>query len=212
MSAGTPAGIAAHASDAGAGASKPPAGTPVDINKLVLSEHSATFQRTSGQMPDIDEVLTEPPGTDKQIHPGAQQPTKGARLTPGGRFDELAFLSDVVGLKPDANAATNAATNSAAAAPATAPNAPPAQPSNQTTHSATPLQSEPPKSPLEGIAGGRPSMVTPPLASNVGNTPIVLRAAGAISQTKTLKCTECGAMNYPTEWYCERCGAELAAL
>ena len=31
-------------------------------------------------------------------------------------------------------------------------------------------------------------------------------------QTKTLKCGECGAMNYATEWYCERCGAELSAL
>ncbi len=29
---------------------------------------------------------------------------------------------------------------------------------------------------------------------------------------KTLKCAECGSMNYPTEWYCERCGGELAAL
>lgn len=29
---------------------------------------------------------------------------------------------------------------------------------------------------------------------------------------KTLKCGECGVMNFPTEWYCERCGAELAAL
>ena len=29
---------------------------------------------------------------------------------------------------------------------------------------------------------------------------------------KTLKCTECGSLNRPTEWYCERCGAELAAL
>jgi len=29
---------------------------------------------------------------------------------------------------------------------------------------------------------------------------------------KTLKCGECGTMNLPTEWYCERCGAELAAL
>lgn len=29
---------------------------------------------------------------------------------------------------------------------------------------------------------------------------------------KTLKCQECGSMNYPTEWYCERCGGELAAL
>jgi hypothetical protein len=29
---------------------------------------------------------------------------------------------------------------------------------------------------------------------------------------KTLKCRECGTMNVATEWYCESCGAELAAL
>ena len=29
---------------------------------------------------------------------------------------------------------------------------------------------------------------------------------------KTLKCKECGTMNLATEWYCESCGAELAAL
>lgn len=28
---------------------------------------------------------------------------------------------------------------------------------------------------------------------------------------KTLRCGECGAPNLPTEWYCERCGGELAA-
>jgi uncharacterized OB-fold protein len=51
-----------------------------------------------------------------------------------------------------------------------------------------------------------------PLAANVtANIPITLRAT-ASEQTKTLKCNECGGMNYPTEWYCERCGAELAAL
>jgi hypothetical protein len=32
------------------------------------------------------------------------------------------------------------------------------------------------------------------------------------TQQKTLKCGECGTLNRPTEWYCERCGAELAAL
>ena len=31
-------------------------------------------------------------------------------------------------------------------------------------------------------------------------------------QERTLKCRECGRMNLPTEWYCEGCGAELAAL
>jgi hypothetical protein len=29
---------------------------------------------------------------------------------------------------------------------------------------------------------------------------------------KTLKCAECGTLNRPTEWYCERCGGELAGL
>jgi hypothetical protein len=27
---------------------------------------------------------------------------------------------------------------------------------------------------------------------------------------KSLKCRECGTMNLPTEWYCEKCGAELS--
>ncbi|HEX8851574.1 MAG TPA: hypothetical protein VF761_18750 [Gemmatimonadaceae bacterium] len=29
---------------------------------------------------------------------------------------------------------------------------------------------------------------------------------------KTLRCHDCGTMNLPTEWYCERCGGELAAM
>ena len=29
---------------------------------------------------------------------------------------------------------------------------------------------------------------------------------------RSLKCADCGTMNLPTEWYCENCGAELAAL
>lgn len=36
--------------------------------------------------------------------------------------------------------------------------------------------------------------------------------SGASGVAKTLKCGECGTLNRPTEWYCERCGAELAAL
>ena len=34
----------------------------------------------------------------------------------------------------------------------------------------------------------------------------------AANVAKTLKCGECGALNRPTEWYCDRCGAELAAV
>lgn len=35
---------------------------------------------------------------------------------------------------------------------------------------------------------------------------------GSPQAQKTLRCTECGTMNLPTEWYCERCGGELAAF
>lgn len=36
--------------------------------------------------------------------------------------------------------------------------------------------------------------------------------AGRQDGAKTLKCPECGTPNYPTEWYCERCGGELATM
>jgi hypothetical protein len=36
--------------------------------------------------------------------------------------------------------------------------------------------------------------------------------AAAATGAKTLKCGECGTLNRPTEWYCERCGAELAGI
>lgn len=36
--------------------------------------------------------------------------------------------------------------------------------------------------------------------------------SGASGVAKTLKCGECGTLNRPTEWYCERCGAELAGI
>ena len=29
---------------------------------------------------------------------------------------------------------------------------------------------------------------------------------------RSLKCQECGTLNFPTEWYCEQCGGELAAF
>jgi hypothetical protein len=52
--------------------------------------------------------------------------------------------------------------------------------------------------------------VTKPRASTE-TVPSYLRVVPP-EQVKTLKCQECGTLNYPTEWYCERCGAELAAL
>ena len=62
---------------------------------------------------------------------------------------------------------------------------PPPEPSPQAVSAPTPTP---------GPAAPRPAQAAP---------------AGAV---KTLKCGDCGTLNRPTEWYCERCGAELAAL
>ncbi len=45
-----------------------------------------------------------------------------------------------------------------------------------------------------------------------GVSPSPLHSESGTPHIKTLKCQECGTMNYPTEWYCERCGGELSAL
>lgn len=68
---------------------------------------------------------------------------------------------------------------------------------------------EAPPSLLDGITSS--AATEKPYAANVAsNNPLSLRAVA--SDIKTLKCRECSAMNDPAEWYCERCGAELAAL
>ncbi|MFL5463819.1 MAG: hypothetical protein ACJ8AC_07275 [Gemmatimonadaceae bacterium] len=57
---------------------------------------------------------------------------------------------------------------------------------------------------------------SPPATTAVATPPSVPKSTGAhdprSEQHKTLKCPECGAANYPTEWYCERCGGELATM
>jgi hypothetical protein len=60
-----------------------------------------------------------------------------------------------------------------------------------------------------GGTGAPPStaVATPPSVPKTGGT-----QDPRSEQHKTLKCPECGAANYPTEWYCERCGGELATM
>lgn len=81
-----------------------------------------------------------------------------------------------------------------------------AEPSRATTGSYT--VPEPPLEFPDAIPDPRVSQeMTPPRESFFARpTP---RSAEA---PKSLKCQECGTLNYPTEWYCERCGGELAAM
>jgi hypothetical protein len=59
-----------------------------------------------------------------------------------------------------------------------------------------------------------PGAAAPVQASRAVEAPAAPSSAkaGAPGVAKTLKCGECGTLNRPTEWYCERCGAELAGI
>ena len=82
----------------------------------------------------------------------------------------------------------------------------------------SPSPPTPARSPFDQFPVLRPGGTsTPPQTTTaVATPPSVPKSGGAndprSEQHKTLKCPECGAANYPTEWYCERCGGELATM
>jgi hypothetical protein len=142
--------------------------------------------------------------------PGREQATTHSSVGPDGpgkpaNFDELAFLSSVMPGSGDPGAAPRKAT----AAPVPRPAPPPSRnPFAQRAQDKIVNNDGATGPTIEVNKVGQRSG----LAANVsGNNPIVLRDK-ANEAAKTLKCGECGAVNYPTEWYCERCGAELASL
>lgn len=122
-----------------------------------------------------------------------EAPSPAATGSPRPAFDELAFLQSVV--------KTKEGTASHAPAP---------------SHLDDPLRVPAPDYlPPPSLAARRPtteeanavrvpSLTPEGMASFFKDVPT--------EQVKTLKCQECGTMNYPTEWYCERCGGELAAM
>jgi hypothetical protein len=122
----------------------------------------------------------------------AKTPAPGAPMAGSPSFDELAFLNSVVGRTSTSAKAEPAAPSSPEPRPSGASRAvpvpPPAAPAPRATTNVRP--------PLDDESAGPLGRPTP-------------RTSQAI---KTLKCQECGTLNFPTEWYCERCGGELAAL
>jgi len=94
--------------------------------------------------------------------------------------------------------------------PASSPASPPPAQSGGTNAPRSPFDQFPVLRPQGGAApapGPSAAIATPPKVPQTGrpNDP-------RTEQNKTLKCPECGAANYPTEWYCERCGGELATM
>lgn len=171
---------------AAAPASPPPAPAPAPVRPV------AAHAPAAAPHPPAMAAKTE---RAEPIIPSAE-PAPPSRA-PAERFDELAFVSGVLGA------------DGTAPAPAPAP----IRPVRDVGSANAPMRGRASQEALVESMRIDPTRVERPLAANVpSNTPIVLRTSGQTEQSKTLKCSECGAFNYPTEWYCERCGAELAAL
>ena len=133
-------------------------------------------------------------------------------------FDELAFLKSVVDPREAGGSAAARGGPSSAPAPSNASDdfnalvagsresagfgAPAPRPGFPASQRPSPT-SQPTQSPSDFPTGERDRMSK--------SVPAFLKDVPA-EQAKTLKCQECGTMNYPTEWYCERCGDELAAM
>jgi hypothetical protein len=144
----------------------------------------------SGEQKAAGAQVTSPAGLAQQLAPSG---------TNGASFDELEFLTSVSKAEPERREARRDSQITIDR-----------RGSDPVIRSGDGLErDELTESLLAGIDKGNRTGNDAPLGAN---SPIVLRPTGTLEQAKTLKCNECGAMNYPTEWYCERCGAELAAL
>ena len=153
------------------------------------------------------------PGREEPTAPAAPAPAEPARQ---GGFDELAFLSSVVD-ESESGATRPALGPAPQPAPTAAANVKPvARPAPPPSRNPFAQRAQDKIINNDGASGPKIESkqvgARNGLAANVsGNNPIVLRDKSN-EAAKTLKCGECGAANYPTEWYCERCGAELASL
>jgi len=79
-------------------------------------------------------------------------------------------------------------------------------------------QDAPPPPPPRPAPPPPPAPPAPPAPPMTSRSPRITQEVDpVIAETgeepvKTLRCKDCGTMNLPTEWYCENCGAELAAM
>jgi hypothetical protein len=184
---------------------------------------------------DEDVPIAGQPAGGQASGSGAFMPDlKAPRHAPppaDSRFDELAFLSSVVQAPTPPPAPARRETGaiplvdrSSAAdkppAPAPRASAPQAQSPQAQSPQAQAPQAQAPQAQAPQAQAPRPAAPPrPPSDLQIEHdapAPFELDRLPASSPggeaTKSLRCSECGTMNYPTEWYCERCGGELAAL
>jgi len=186
-----------------------------------IAQAREILEMVSGQPTGAIPSSTPLPRTSRSVNPDQldASPNGTPRPTPSSaeiaKMNELEFLNSVVGSHPpqtssDGTPMPNTIELESEGAPDLGESM--LDRLNQRTKEGNVQQGDP-DSLLKGVGTGKPGSKPSPLAANVTESnPIVLKPQGGPERHKTLKCQECATMNYPTEWYCERCGAELAAV
>jgi hypothetical protein len=194
----------------------PPATAPAAAPAPVASAPAAVEHGPPPPPPPPEIPRLRPPGEPRTADGALRRPSTAVPRPPEPKtepkidpsmFDELAFLKSV-------------------AAPAAPVPGPPTGGPQRASGAVQPSAPASAASPAPGGAA-RTKLATPPEAGTLndislrdtrepakgdsGSVPVFLRDVPT-EQVKSLKCSECGSMNYPTEWYCERCGGELAAM
>ena len=138
-----------------------------------------------------------------------------AKPAPSQSFDELAFLQSVVDKSMPIMPAPEPRVETRPEPPQAPARARAVEPVEMDVPAANPV------APSRRNVAPTPVLTSTPLVEKEGKESSPSLTPGSIpaflkdiptEQIKTLKCQECGTMNYPTEWYCERCGGELAAM
>jgi hypothetical protein len=163
----------------------------------------------------FENALSRHPAPHAPRPSGPRAVEKAANASP---FDDLEFLKTM----NDRNSGEHGVVDPAHDRHPEAGAPPPPSPERIETMPISPPAKQRPSHPAPVAASGLPLIM--PDAPTPGRTESRFSQPGSREsvpsylkesppeQVKTLKCQECGTLNYPTEWYCERCGAELAAL
>ncbi|HEX6576308.1 MAG TPA: zinc ribbon domain-containing protein [Gemmatimonadaceae bacterium] len=161
-------------------------------------------ESASSPMPDI-EIETAPavePAAPSRMSEPAAAPAEPA--TPAPTIDSPSPVSS------GHRSGTAAEGRNSAPAPAPQQAAPPSEPAPTTSQGDVPLDPVAAAASAAASSAGKPRSMKSPTG---GVQAVRSRSEAARPDAmKTLKCPECGTANYPTEWYCERCGGELATM
>jgi hypothetical protein len=167
-----------------------------DQSRKNIEQLRARLREIGAEITRLTEVQAQISGTGAAAPPPPPPPAPPARTPRPEIIEQSPFV-------------THLAEEPAIAPPAPAKSQP--EPPGDELAFLKSVSEEPSRPPRRPSNPGMPAQ-TATAAPRPAETAAPAPAKVASGVAKTLKCGECGTLNRPTEWYCERCGAELAGV